>query len=57
MDFKMKDLLIDFGLPTLILIMLFTLIVTGLNGEIKTLFAAICGWIVYGGVTKIRKIK
>ena len=57
MDFKMKGLLVDFGLPTLILVMLFILIITGLNSEIKTLFAAICGWIVYGGVTRIRKTK
>ena len=50
-----KDLMIDFGLPALILIMLFILMLTGIDGEVKTLFATVIGWIVKGGVSRARK--
>ena len=51
----MKDILIDFGLPALILAMLFTLLITGIDGEVKTLLATVVGWIVKSGVTRMRK--
>lgn len=50
----MRDILIDFGLPALILIMLFILLLTGIDGEVKTLFAATVGWIVKSGVSRVR---
>ncbi len=50
----MKDILIDFVLPALILAMLFTLLLTGIDGEVKTLFATVLGWIVKGGVSRVR---
>ena len=50
----MKNILIDFGLPALILIMLFILLITGIDGEVKTLFATTIGWIIKSGVTRIR---
>ena len=51
----MKDILIDFGLPSLILVMLFILLVTGIDGEVKTLFATVVGWIVKAGVARARR--
>ena len=51
----MKDILIDFGLPALILAMLFTLLITGIDGEVKTLMSAVVGWIINSGVHKVRK--
>lgn len=45
-----KWMLIDFGLPALILVLLFVLMVLGLNGEVKSLMAATIGWIIHSGV-------
>ena len=50
----MKDILIDFGLPAIILAMLFTLLMTGIDGEVKTLMATVVGWIVKSGITKTK---
>ena len=50
-----KGILIDFGLPFLILVMLFILLMTGIDGEVKTLFATTIGWIIKSGVSRIRK--
>lgn len=46
---------IDFILPTLVLVMLFVLMLTGIDGEVKTLMAGIVGWITHSGVTRARK--
>ena len=46
----MRDILIDFGLPAMILIMLFVLMLTGTNGEVKALMAATVGWILKSGI-------
>ncbi len=48
-------MLIDFGLPALILILLTILLVLGLNGEVKSLMAATIGWIIRSGVVKPSK--
>ena len=53
----MKDILIDFGLPVLILIMLFVLMVTGIDSEVKTVFVATIGWLLNSGVSKVRQIR
>ena len=45
-------MLIDFGLPALILILLFILLLTGLNGEVKGLMSATIGWIIRSGVRR-----
>lgn len=50
----MRDVLIDFGLPIFILAMLFTLLLTGIDGEVKTLLATTVGWIVKSGVSRVR---
>ena len=51
----MRDILIDFGLPALVLVMLFVLLLTGIDGEVKTLFAGIIGWMTKSGVSRVRK--
>lgn len=45
-------MLIDFGLPALILILLTLLLVLGLNGEVKGLMAVTIGWIVRSGIAR-----
>ena len=47
-----KWMLIDFGLPALILVLLFILMLTGINGEVKSLMAATIGWIIRSGVKR-----
>ncbi len=57
-EIKMKnlqDILIDFCLPFVILLMLFTLMLLGIDGEVKTLLAATVGWIINSGVKATRK--
>ena len=49
---NLRELLIDFGLPALILVLLFILLLTGIDGEVKTLMAATIGWIIRSGVVK-----
>lgn len=49
-----KDILIDFGLPALVLVMLFILLLTGIDGEVKALFATVIGWIIKSGVSRVR---
>lgn len=51
----MKDILVDFGTPALILILLFVLLLTGIDSEVKTLFATVVGWMVKSGISRVRK--
>ena len=48
----MKDILIDFGLPALIIILAFILLVTGVNSEVKSILAIAAGWIFKSGYAK-----
>ena len=48
----MKDILIDFGLPALIIIILAALMATGVDSEVKTLLAATVGWVIKSGVSR-----
>lgn len=50
-----RELLIDFGLPLIILIILTVLLATGIDGEVKTLFAGVVGWIIKSGVKRRKK--
>jgi len=45
----MKDILIDFGLPALILVICFVLLITGRDGEVKAIMAAAAGWVFRSG--------
>ena len=50
-----KEICVDFGLPLIILAMLFTLLLTGIDGEVKTLMAGVIGWITKSGVSRARR--
>ena len=52
-----RELLIDFGLPVLIIIILTVLLATGIDSEVKTLFASVVGWIIHSGVKRTGKKK
>jgi len=52
-----RELLVDFGLPFLVLIILTILLATGIDGEVKTLFAGVVGWIIKGGVSRSNRSK
>lgn len=49
---SVTDLCIDFGLPAMLMIMLFVLLLTGIDGEVKTLMAAVVGWLTHSGVRR-----
>jgi hypothetical protein len=53
----MKDILIDFGLPALVLVICFTLILTGQNGEVKSVLAMAAGWIFRSGMRRASQMK
>jgi len=46
----MRDILIDFGLPALIIIICFVLLMTGKNGEVKAILTLAAGWIFKSGM-------
>ena len=54
MNQEIKDFCIDFGIPVIILLMCFTLMLTGIDSEVKTLFASACGWLLNSGISKAR---
>lgn len=45
----MKDTLVDFGLPAMILIICMVLLLTGSDGEVKAIMATAVGWIFKSG--------
>jgi hypothetical protein len=49
------QLLVGFGLPVILLLILSGLMIAGIDGEVKTLMAAVVGWIIKSGVTYKRK--
>jgi len=50
-----QEICVDFGLPLVILAMLFSLLMTGIDGEVKTLMAGVIGWITKSGVSRARR--
>jgi len=48
----MKDILIDFVLPTLLIMICFVLILCGQNGEMKSILAVSAGWLFKSGYSK-----
>ncbi len=50
-----REILIDFGLPALVIVITGTLLFTGRDSETKTIFAAAAGWLFKSGYTKARK--
>jgi hypothetical protein len=53
----MKNILIDFGLPALILVICFVLIMTGKDGEVKAIMATAAGWVFRSGYNRRATIK
>jgi hypothetical protein len=50
----MKDLLIDFGLPVLLILVFFILLLCGIDGEVKSLLAIAAGWVFKSGITRVK---
>ena len=50
-----RELLVDFGIPVLVLIILTFLLCTGIDSEVKTLFAGVVGWLIKSGVSRAKK--
>ncbi|MCK9598673.1 MAG: hypothetical protein M0R06_06505 [Sphaerochaeta sp.] len=48
----LRELLIDFGLPALIIIICAVLLCTGKDSEVKTVFAMAAGWLFKSGITR-----
>jgi len=53
----MKEILIDFGLPALVLVICFVLVMCGQNGEVKSIMAMATGWIFKSGYQRRSQIK
>ncbi len=53
---ELRDFCVDFGLPALIIIMAFILLISGVDGEVKTILSVAAGWIFKSGYAK-RKSK
>jgi len=48
------DILIDFGLPVLIIVICFTLLMTGRNSEVKSILTLAAGWVFKSGYQRRR---
>jgi hypothetical protein len=46
-----REILIDFGLPALIMLIAGVLLFCGKDGEVKTILAMAAGWLFSSGVT------
>jgi hypothetical protein len=49
-----KDILIDFGLPALVLIGCIVLLMAGHDGEVKSILAMSAGWLFKSGYTRVK---
>jgi len=50
----MKDTLIDFGIPVILIIGSFILIGFGIDGEVKSILTLAAGWAFHAGVRRRR---
>lgn len=50
-----REICVEFGLPFIILAMLFTLLLTGIDGEVKAAMLLVIGWISKSGVSRARR--
>lgn len=53
----MKDILIDFGIPVLMIAGCFTLLIMGIDGEVKSVLLLAAGWTFRSGYTRRSTIK
>ena len=51
----MKDILISFGLPALVIISCVVLLMTGQDGEVKAILAMASGWLFKSGYTQTKR--
>lgn len=51
----MKDLLLDFGLPVLIIMVCLVLLLSGIDGEVKTMLTIATGWVFRSSWQKVKK--
>jgi hypothetical protein len=50
-----REILVDFGLPALIIITCVILLATGIDGEVKSILALAAGWIFKSGYKKAKR--
>lgn len=50
-----RELLVDFGLPFLIIITCGVLLISGIDGEVKSILALAAGWIFKSGYKKVKR--
>jgi len=50
-----RDVLIDFGLPVVLIGCATFLLVTGIDGEVKSILLMAAGWIFHSGYTRKRR--
>ena len=53
----MKDILIDFGIPTMLIAGCFTLLILGIDGEVKSILLLAAGWCFKSGYGRRTTIK
>lgn len=51
----MKEILIDFGIPAMLIIGAFVLLGYGIDGEVKSILIMAAGWSFHGVVARRRK--
>ena len=49
-----RQFCVTFGLPSLILVLCFILLMTGRDGEVKTIMTLAAGWIFKSGFTEVK---
>lgn len=54
---EVTDLVVDFGLPVVIILVAMTLLLTGIDGEVKTILVLAAGWIFKSGITRKKAAK
>ena len=52
-----REILMDFGLPVIIIIVCLILLLTGRDGEVKAILAMAAGWIFKSGYTRAKNGK
>lgn len=50
-----KDILIDFGIPAMLIAGCLFLIATGIDGEVKAVLLMAAGWCFHSGYTKKKR--
>jgi len=51
----MKEILVDFGIPAILIIGAFTLLGLGIDGEVKSILTMAAAWSFHGIVVRRRK--